>query len=370
MAGKNNVNEFNVEWLFGNIVFPDVNVKNKKQAYIAYMAEDLNKSVRMIGWEGEGIGDTVPPNQIEKLLQVNGWVGVFRWNGKPYVTWGGLGGLLDANYYPTECIVNNPYLGVSKTFKVGEDIVIIRNDSFGIGLARLFGRYNKRRIETEITMLNLSIKMRDPAALAGSDDRTMLSIEKYLQDLEEGKLGSIAESTFFEDLKTIGTGTVPAGSITQLIELEQYLKASKENMYGINGNFNMKRESITASESDLNEDGLLTLVDDMVECRKEGVEQLKKVLGLDWSFTLKGQWEVKEAQREAELDLFEDMETEGDELTEEVEEPTEAEKTAPEATEEVEVVEDTQEEETSPEEPENAPEDEDNEEDKEGEKDV
>lgn len=366
MAGKKNEQEFN-EWLFGNVVFPDVDVKNKKKAYVSYMAEDLSKSIRMGEWNGEGIGDTIPENQPEKLLQVNGWMVVYEWLGKYYVGWGGLGGPLDGNYYPTECIVNNPWLGVSKTFKVGKDCVIIRNDSFGMGLARLFGRYNKRRIETEITLLLLSIKMRDPAALVGNDDTTKLSIDKYLKDLENGELGSIAESGFWEDVKALATGAGGNASITQLIELEQYLKASKDNFIGINGNFNMKRESITASESDLNEDGLLTLIDDMKACREEGIKQLKEVFGIDWSFKLKGQWEVKEAQREAELDLFEDMNTEADELTEE---PLESDITAPEGTEEVDSVEDTPMEETSQEEPKNEPEDEDEEKEEEVSKDV
>lgn len=301
---------------FGNINFPKVSLKNKERAYNNYIAEDLCKSIRIFKWKGRGIGtgpeDTVPPNQIEKIKQNYGYNVVFLIDNKPYCVWAGQGGRLDQNGYPTEVTVNIPYLNYSKTLTVNKDCVVMWNDSFGLGLSKMFGRYAARRIETEISILLLSIKMRDTSTLAADDDKTLKSIEKYLQDLEEGKLGAIADSKFWEGLKALNTASMPSNSITQLIELEQYLKASKDAIMGLNGNFNMKRESITASESNLNEDSLLSFIDDMIECNKENEQKLKEVLGLDWTFDVCGEWEVKEAQREAEIDILNDMVTEGD----------------------------------------------------------
>ena len=76
-----------------------------------------------------------------------------------------------------------------------------------------------------------------------------------------------------------------------LIELEQYLKASWYNELGLNANYNMKRESINSGESQLNNDMLIPLVDDMLKRRKEGAEKVNNMFGTNITVELASAWE-------------------------------------------------------------------------------
>lgn len=83
----------------------------------------------------------------------------------------------------------------------------------------------------------------------------------------------------------IGIETQPYGNtgstnaIQNLIELQQYLKASQYNDLGLNANYNMKREALNTTESQLNDDALMPFIDDMIANREEGLDQFNKMFG-------------------------------------------------------------------------------------------
>ena len=85
-----------------------------------------------------------------------------------------------------------------------------------------------------------------------------------------------------------------SGTITDLIELHQYLKASCFNELGINSNYNMKREALNTEESQLNHDALLPLVDDMLQCRQSGVEKVNEMFGTNIHVELGGVWRERQ----------------------------------------------------------------------------
>ena len=93
--------------------------------------------------------------------------------------------------------------------------------------------------------------------------------------------------------------------LTDLIEYQQYMKASWFNELGLNANYNMKRESITASESQLNDDMLLPLIDDMLECRKQAIDEINEMFGTDISISWGSTWEDNSEELELAQDLLE-----------------------------------------------------------------
>jgi hypothetical protein len=68
-------------------------------------------------------------------------------------------------------------------------------------------------------------------------------------------------------------------TIKDLIEYEQYIKASWYNEIGLNSNYNMKRERMVASESEMNDDALIPLVDNMIEWRQNAIDEIKEMYG-------------------------------------------------------------------------------------------
>jgi len=80
----------------------------------------------------------------------------------------------------------------------------------------------------------------------------------------------------------------------------QYTKASWFNELGLNANYNMKRESINSDESQLNDDALLPLVDDMLNCRRLAAEKVNAMFGTSISVDFASSWQDNQQEIDAE----------------------------------------------------------------------
>ncbi len=300
------------------------NFKDQNRAIRHYVEYMLIRTQSM--FEYEGLPDTIPKRALETYLQMNGLVCVFEHEGSLYCSFGGWGGEPDAYYIPTKFVVANPYLNVFKTFTVGEDCVIIRNDSLYKGLRPLFQRYATQMATNDVSMQIADINSRILALIDAPDDKTRESAERYLDKIMKGDLGVIGSNAFLEGIRTqpYANGT-HSQLITSLIELQQYLKASWYNELGLQANYNMKREAINSNESQLNEDALIPLIDDMLACREEGLEQIRELFGTEISVSYGSAWEDNEIETEAmleSLDGSEDPEqSDGSEDPEQSDEP-------------------------------------------------
>lgn len=275
---------------------------------IAYM---LARTQSM--FEYDGLPETIPARSLELYLQLNGNVCITEITEsdiehsthndvKPglYAFTGGMGGELDAYYMPTIYTVSNPYLNFSKNLKIGTDCIVFPSDSMYIGLLPMYQKYGTALTENELSIYVAMITLRLESIISASDDSTKKSAEKYIEDIKNGKLGIIADNKFIENaLKVTPYATTGAhNTIQNLIEMEQYLRATWFNDLGLNANYNMKRESLNSTESQLNDDALLPLVDDMLKCRKEGLEKVNKMYGTNISVKLASSWEDNEQEIE------------------------------------------------------------------------
>lgn len=294
----------------------DFNDKERCQRnYVTYM---LNRMQRL--FEYQGLPDTIPQRMLEMMLQINGFACFAKHNGKLYAFWGGLGGEPDEYYRPTKCVVSNPALKFSDTFEIGKDCVIVRNDSFLYGLIPLFSRYATAMVENDISFRMASINTRIEALLSAPDDATRKAAEKYLEDVEKGKLGVIAENAFLDGIKAQEVGRTMR-TFTDLIEYQQYLKASWFNEIGLNANYNMKREKLSTTESQMNNDALLPLVEDMLENRRKCLEEVNAMFGTDISVEFASSWEKLIEEMEAESNQLDGegvMSNDGNEISEPV----------------------------------------------------
>lgn len=241
--------------------------------------------------EYEDLPDTIQKKDLELLLMTSGFGVGLEHEGKPYILFGSLGGVRNQNYEPTEAIVSNPFLNLSKTLKIGEDCVIIRNDSLRMGVLPILSKYATLMTENELSLWIASTMTRLFSIIVADDDKKLAAANKFIKGIEDGNLAAILSETSKRDkmLGTqsngIGIETQPYGNagstnaIQNLIELQQYLKASQYNDLGLNANYNMKRESLNSTESQLNDDALMPFIDDMIKNREEGLEQFNKMFG-------------------------------------------------------------------------------------------
>lgn len=258
--------------------------EHRKIDYIQYM---LLRSKTMFDWQG--LPPTIPARILEQLLQLGGNACIFSLEGKIYATFGGLGGILDYNYEPTLYTIANPYLNYSAELEIGKDCIRMRNDDMGKGLLPMYHRYAGMMVENDISIMLSSINSRMTRGIVADNDTAYESAKNFVSRIIEGKLAPMMSEEFFEGVHAL-EHSASTEKITDLIEAQQYLKASWYNEIGLNSNYNMKRERIAAPEAQLTDDALLPLVDMMLETRRRGCDEVNEMFGTDWKVDFAGAW--------------------------------------------------------------------------------
>lgn len=284
--------------------------KNKRENIDLSCAYMYNRTQSMFRYSG--LPDTIPARMLELYLQMNGNVCIARVSDEElannpknppaglYAFTGGMGGEPDAYYMPTIYTVSNPYLNIMKNYNIDKDCVVIPNDSLYLGLDPLFTKFATAKVENELSMIVAMINSRIPTLIASGNDETRKSAETYLKRVADGEIGVIADTDFLGQLQGVPYGNTGTHTLTDLIELEQYIKAAWYNSLGLNANYNMKRESINAEESQLNNDALLPLVDDMLARRREGLEKVNAMFGTNITVDLASSWKDNQQEIDAE----------------------------------------------------------------------
>lgn len=287
-----------------NLMLGDIKyLEDKDKMMRDYIAYFLNRLCSMFKYDN--LPDTIPAKYLDLYTMYNGCSLFYKHNDKYYVSYGGLSGYPDEYYQPTEFTVANPYLELYKTFKIDKDSVLIRNDALMVGVMPLLKRYCALMVENVVSMRMEIINTRIPFIIGASDDGTLESANLFMKKIVEGKLSVIGESKFLEDLKVLNTRTAQSSNLTNLIEEQQYLKASLYNELGLNANYNMKRESINSNESQLNDDMLTPLIDDMLYERELAIDKINELFGLDIKVSFNSAWQENEEEHELVLDNLE-----------------------------------------------------------------
>ena len=297
--------------------YPEINFKydlegkpDKGMLLSSYIRYYLARLQSMFKYDG--LPDTVPAKWLENYLLVNGscvWVK----NGDDLVvTRAGIGGEPDVYYIPTKCIVANPYMNQkdgNRTYTRDVDCVLMVNDTYAQGILPLLKKYCMMLVENDITMNMADIMSRASVILTAVDDQTRQSAELFIKHVIEGKLDVIGESPFLagNQDKSISINQITGanGTLTNLIEYHQYLKASLYNELGLQSNYNMKRESINSGESQLNEDMLHPLIDDMLRERQIALEKVNAMFGTNITVEFNSAWEINEREETAAIEQIE-----------------------------------------------------------------
>lgn len=302
-----------------------LNKKNSIRQYVSYM---LTRTNEMFEWSG--LPETIPAYMLEQYLQTHGAVTIceatpkfpqYRFSGTKtglYAFRAVFSQFPDIYYRPTGCIVANPALAQSLNLTIGKDCEIIKNDTLAIGLLPMHYRYAEQLTENDISIRAAQINSRIRTVIAAGSDREQESAEEYLKQIEAGEIGVIADNAFLKSIQVYAAGSAQPNTIIQFIELQQYLKASWFNEIGLNTNFNMKREYLSAEEIAANTDILLPLIDDMLHNRMKACERINAMFGTNISVKKNSAWENKARESEAEI-LAMEKQT-GNEDGEEVEE--------------------------------------------------
>lgn len=302
-------------------------MKNGTYTYFQKYVKDKNKSVTQIientliktqsMFFYSGLPETLPPCELENILQRRGYAFVTEYNNNLYAFGGGFGGELNEYYKPTKITVANPFFNLSKIYDIDTDGILFKNDYLCRGLLPIIGKYAVLLTDVGISLNTVAILTRLNMLISASDDKTKESAEIFIEKILNGDLSVIAENAFLKGVNVQSITQNNNVNISQLIELTQYYKANLLNEIGLNSNFNMKRERLTENEILLNSDDLLPFVENMLTERKKAVEKLNKKYGLNVSVDLKCSWKTEKENNDK---TNENLETETEEETETKEE--------------------------------------------------
>ena len=279
-------------------------IRDKDTAVTEFIANTLAKTQSM--FEYEGLPDSIPQKELERLLQTTGNAFVTSVDGVLYALSGGKGGEPDVYGRATLYTVANPAIKLNKTYDIQKDGVLIENDSSGESLLPLIGRYAVLHTDGLISLNTASILTRITMLISASDDKTKQSAEEFLCKILDGEFSIIGENAFFKGVNMQTAPTTNSVYITQLIELIQYYKASMYNELGLNANYNMKRERLNLGEVSMNVDVLLPYVDNMLKERQNAVEKINEMFDTEISVKLASSWGLERDNYNA---LAADLET-------------------------------------------------------------
>ncbi len=295
-------------------------VKDKDTSVNAFVERGLAMMQSAFTWNG--LPDSIPQKELERLLQVNGNCFVTEADGTLYAFGGAKGGEPDVYDRPTIYTVANVALKLNRNYNIQTDGVLVENDSNGASLLPILGKYGVLMTDAQISLNTATILSRITMLISASDDKTKASAELFLQKILNGDFSIIGESAFLKGVQMQTAQTSNANYITQLIELVQYYKASMCNDLGLNANYNMKRERLNLGETSMNVDLLLPYVDDMLRERQKAAAKINEMYGTEITVELNSSWQL---ERENYVSLLTDAQDNHDHPTDEEQEETETE---------------------------------------------
>ena len=297
-------------------------VKNKDTAVMAFIENTLAKTQAMFVYEG--LPDTVPAEELERLLQTEGNAFFAEVNGDLYALQGAAGGEPDPYNRPTIYTVANPALKLNKSYKIGVDGVFIKNDTNGNSLLPIIGKFAVLYTDGIISLNTASILTRITMLISASDYKTKQSADEFLKKILDGDFSVIGENAFFKGVNMQTAATSNTQYITQLVELVQYYKANMLNELGLNANYNMKRERLNTGEVAMNVDVLLPYVDNMLHERQKALKQVNEMFGTEINVRLGSSWYLEHENYESlvtGVEVVTEEERENDPTNEDTDQP-------------------------------------------------
>lgn len=264
-----------------------IQLTDKHKMLKQFKSNQLNKSLTMFEWSN--LPETIPAVELEKMLQINGYAVIAKYQGKLYAFQAGFSGQ-DPYNQPTKALVNNPALKNNTTYTIGEDCIVIKNDDMKQGLNGIYEYYGQRLIENQITMLMTDYNLRMPFTISSSDDQTTQSAKMYLKKIIDGSLGVIGEQKLFKALSVTPTNSKQTATFADLYGYQQFIIAQLNNTIGLATNNNMKRERLTTNEIEVNKNASYPLVDNMLKNRQQAVEAINEMFDVNVSVEYSSIW--------------------------------------------------------------------------------
>lgn len=255
----------------------------------------------------EGLPDDADYHFILSQLLLVGKINVFQDKGKTYLLNGNVGGKCDEYYYPTRVIIANPILG-SFDLERGKEAVPVyltpadrildsplRTNVLPGGMYSLISMCANVLSECVTTINTTLMNTRVHAIYTADTDSAAKSAEPVLRAIYMGKPYSVVTSELLERLNVNPLSEHGlATTLTETIEVCQYILAMFWNGLGVDMPFNMKRERLVTAEVEKNMQSLIVPVQTILETLNEGFGKANSLFGTSLVAKLNPDFELKD----------------------------------------------------------------------------
>lgn len=283
--------------------YPLYNFKDKLSNYNSYLKQMLARTNTIFRYGN--LPKTIDPKYIELYLQTRGHAVFAKVNDSYYVFTGGLSGEPDVYYHPSQYVIANPCLNLSRTFNISpynpsliQDAVIMENDPCMIGVIPILQRYITLILEMDITVKQQLIASRSPSIISAPDDRTAVSAKEYLKQLEEGDNGIVADNVFLDGIRVQPYLTSNNNRFIDFRDFYIFLKAQMYNEFGVIANSVEKSQYVSDSEIVSGNMSTFTFVEAMYIYRKRAVDAINEFFGLDITVDYDSIWKEQDESKE------------------------------------------------------------------------
>lgn len=241
-----------------------------------------------------GAPESINDTYLKTHLVLDGNICITDFKDELYACIGGWGGTPDEYYIPTEYVIANPVLG-SKTVKIGETGVVITNtavDGLGLGLfsGGLYDLIHQTAtlLADNIISINCEqINRRVQNFFTADSEAQAIAGEAVLKKMYAGSPYQILRQDVVKKLTVNpAANTGSSQSITQLVELHNYLIANFFQSIGIKANNIMKKERLITDEIESQDDFVQLSILEILSSWQKGFDKVNEIYGTDISVEL------------------------------------------------------------------------------------
>lgn len=269
----------NIDDIYTNLkqkqIYPVNSVKKGYSYYVSLLTEKSNGM-----YIYSGLPDSLPSDQIELKLILDGYCVVFNHPKFGLVTCGGGLSGIDKYYLPTNFVYTQPALG-SDNLKIDKNCVIIYNSSIDQytrnGLSEIIQRSARLLADIDSSISILTINTRATKLNVAANDSIAKTVNHAMQKIADGEIETINTQSLLDLYKTVDWNSEQKQQeIIELLNAKQQIMASFLSEIGVK-NFTEKKERLITDEVTA-DDQLLTInVEDMLNYRKNGIDKINQM---------------------------------------------------------------------------------------------
>lgn len=198
---------------------------------------------------------------------------------------------LDWYYVPKNGRVVNPWLPTGHQnweFEINKECVIwnstpdIYNFRQHSVVADLVFKTATQLSENDMSYYAIQRNHRLIAIITAQDDKQRMEADRILEHMYNADPEMVMKEDLVNRIQVNPIALNGTRSpLTELIEFHQFILANFYHAFGINSNYNLKREQLNSNEITVNEDVMRLNIEDMLQSRQKGIDKINEIFGLD-----------------------------------------------------------------------------------------